>query len=772
MWSFKQCLVILTLHYTIVSSIPVSNGDLDKTTPEMIADEGYPVETHHVTTSDGYILCLHRIPKGKNGESNKKVVFLQHGLLTTSSDWILFGPEASLGYMLADKGYDVWMGNTRGNTYSRNHTKYNPDKDGAFWQFSWNEMGEIDLPTMIDYILQSTGVDGIHYVGHSQGTTSFFVMASEKPEYNSKIKVHIALAPIAYMKHITSPLLKIMAFWEGAIELLFNLIGENEFLPQKGFLHLITETMCSIGVGKLLCENTLFALCGFSLNEMNMTRVPLIMHHTPAGASTKQLLHYAQEIDSGHFRKYDFGLIGNLGKYGSVFPPNYDLGKVKAPVYLIFSHNDWLAGLKDVDRLQNELGNFAGKILVSEESFNHLDFTYVNLESISSSIAAIKELKDKEITNNEDLNKTTPEMITDSGYPVETHYVTTSDGYILCLHRIVPQTKKDDLKTKVIFLQHGILASSSDWILFGPGNSLGYILADQGWDIWMGNARGNVYSRRHTTFDPDIDAEFWDFSWHEIGEIDLPAMIDYVLDSTKTESLYYVGHSQGNTAFYVMASEKPEYNSKIKLQVSLSPVAFLKHMTNPLLKAISIFEQPFHILTNVMGVNEFFPDSGYIQLLAKDMCSYQLGSYVCENIMFVLCGFNPEEISKERVPLILHHSPAGISKHQLYHFAQGIKSGQFRKYDFGVIGNLKKYGKIVAPDYELNNITAPVYLIYANNDRLANIMDVERLYKSLGNCKGKHLVEENSFSHIDFLYGVNSPELVHKHVVNLITNDE
>ncbi len=34
---------------------------------EMIEYWGYPVEEHRVTTDDGYILTMHRIPYGKDG---------------------------------------------------------------------------------------------------------------------------------------------------------------------------------------------------------------------------------------------------------------------------------------------------------------------------------------------------------------------------------------------------------------------------------------------------------------------------------------------------------------------------------------------------------------------------------------------------------------------------------------------------------------------------------------------------------------------------------
>lgn len=105
--------------------------------PELVTKYEYPLESHTITTKDNYILTIHRIPHGKNNaeETNKPVVYLMHGMLCSSADWVLMGPEKGLAYILADLGYDVWMGNARGNTYSRKHVSLEPDYDKSYWKF-------------------------------------------------------------------------------------------------------------------------------------------------------------------------------------------------------------------------------------------------------------------------------------------------------------------------------------------------------------------------------------------------------------------------------------------------------------------------------------------------------------------------------------------------------------------------------------------------------------------------------------------------------------
>ena len=83
------------------------------------------------------------------------MIFLQHGTLDSADDWIINEEQNSIGLRLANEGYDVWLGNSRGNKYSLNTAKKMTDKE--YWDFSFQEMAWYDLPANVKYVLNLTG---------------------------------------------------------------------------------------------------------------------------------------------------------------------------------------------------------------------------------------------------------------------------------------------------------------------------------------------------------------------------------------------------------------------------------------------------------------------------------------------------------------------------------------------------------------------------------------------------------------------------------------
>ncbi|XP_015125978.1 lipase 3 [Diachasma alloeum] len=342
---------------------------------ELISKYGYRGETHRVTTNDGYILEMHRItgPKSNPKPEGKPVIFLMHGLLCSSVDWLIAGPQKALAFMLANAGYDVWLGNSRGNTFSRGHTKYS-SLDKQYWMFSWHEFGTEDLPAMIDYIIQKTGREKIFYAAHSQGTTAYFVMASEKPEYNDKIIVMFAMAPVAYIKHMKSPFFQVLARIDKLVSGAMAVLGRYEFKPTDGFMKEVGTIACQEEIWtQEICLNVIFLIAGFGNDQMNRTLLPAILGHTPAGASSRQFIHYSQLFKSNEFRQYDHGALKNYWIYKQRTPPAYDLSKVTIPVILSYGLNDWLAHPKDVQHLAEKLPNVYIKLRVPNVNFGHMD---------------------------------------------------------------------------------------------------------------------------------------------------------------------------------------------------------------------------------------------------------------------------------------------------------------------------------------------------------------------------------------------------------------
>ena len=279
--------------------------DPDATRPFFVIwrAKGYPVESHKVLTNDGYWLTMFRIPGGK-GESreeakakNKPVIFLQHGVVDSSDAWIMNDEERSPAFMLANQGYDVWLGNSRGNKHSREHQWLDPDDSvdkKTFWDFSFEEMGNHDVKSNVEYILKSTGKQKLAIAAHSQGTSQMMITMTDNLEWwNQKVSIFVCLAGVSRLDHVGSSLLKFL----GGSPIVVNTIralGIDEMFPNKYLQNEAFSLVCS--TFHPIWDFFLEIISDDDTSVNNQERMGVFMGHYPAGASLKCFDHFAQMI--------------------------------------------------------------------------------------------------------------------------------------------------------------------------------------------------------------------------------------------------------------------------------------------------------------------------------------------------------------------------------------------------------------------------------------------------------------------------------------------
>ena len=147
-------------------------------------------EIYRTTTTDGFVLTLYRLLPKAALATKKGAILLQHGAGMDGTDW--FNPgiyqdgnaDTHALFALADEGYDVFIGNNRATDYSNVNTNY-PDADNpnsadyaaqnkAKYDSGWYEMGQYDVPAMLNKVTEVAGVEKATYIGYSQGTTQMF----------------------------------------------------------------------------------------------------------------------------------------------------------------------------------------------------------------------------------------------------------------------------------------------------------------------------------------------------------------------------------------------------------------------------------------------------------------------------------------------------------------------------------------------------------------------------------------------------------------------
>lgn len=352
------------------------------------------------------------------------------------------------------------------------------------------------------------------------------------------------------------------------------------------------------------------------------------------------------------------------------------------------------------------------------------------------------------------------QLVQPAGYPCAEHQIQTKDGFLLGLQRV--SSCDGDLekqKGPPILLLHGLFMGGDAWFLNSATESLGFILADNGFDVWIGNVRGTRWSHGHTSLSED-EKEFWDWSWEELALYDLAGMIDYINPLTKRK-IYVVGHSQG-TIMSFAALTQPDIAKKVEAAALLSPISYLEHITAPLVRLMV----DTHLDTIILaaGFHELNFKSDWGTVLLDDLCDRLVN---CINVLSSITGENCC-LNGSRFDLFFEYEPHPSSAKNLHHLFQMIRKGTFSRYDYGLFKNLRVYGQRKPPAFDLSRIpkSLPLWMAYGGSDELSDWTDLQHTIKELKSVP--ELVYLENYGHVDFILSMKAKEDVYDPMIKFL----
>jgi lysosomal acid lipase/cholesteryl ester hydrolase len=345
---------------------------------DLVSFFGYEAEEHIVQTKDGYLLGLHRLPYRKGEEAvlvntgegsvRKKVVYLHHGLLMNSEVWVCLTEEQRcLPFQLVERGYDVWLGNNRGNKYSKKSTRCSPTSTD-FWDFSMDEFAFHDIPDSIEYILEVTSQPSLSYIGFSQGTAQAFATLSIHPTLNQKVDVFVALAPAMSPAGLHNGVVD--SLMKASPQVVFLAFGRRSILSSTTMWQAILYPPIFVRI----IDISLRMLFNWTGDNISQHQKLAAYPHLYSFTSTKSVVHWFQIIRNRTFQMYDDEVRGPLdvGTSSRYYKPvRYPTRNIKSPVVLVYGGSD---SLVDIDVMLRELP----RTTVAKEipKYEHLDFLW------------------------------------------------------------------------------------------------------------------------------------------------------------------------------------------------------------------------------------------------------------------------------------------------------------------------------------------------------------------------------------------------------------
>ena len=343
-----------------------------------ISNLGLDLEEDTVTTEDRYVNTMWRLTSKDPNNRNGKSVIMQHGLLDGAFTFLILA-EDSLPKKLCDEGYVVYLPYIRGTQFSRSHLDYDSGLTSKYWDFSFDHMAAYDVPANINFVKNRDGVEKVYYIGHSQGSLTFFLAYMNNPEFMEKnIAKFIALGTVPNVNNAPHFLIKL--FDKSKI---LNLIPVKNFLTLPKEVGQVFVPLCT-SKAKFLC-NSILSLAFSGTHEtgrIDYDRLGKnIFLYEPGGTSLQNMKHWIQIYKAKRAQKYDYGLVENLKHYGQTTPPVYDLKKMKGysiPSLMTISDADPFANPQDTLDFVDNIENKKVVNILSLTNYNHIDYFWAD----------------------------------------------------------------------------------------------------------------------------------------------------------------------------------------------------------------------------------------------------------------------------------------------------------------------------------------------------------------------------------------------------------
>jgi len=308
---------------------------------------------------------------------------------------------------------------------------------------------------------------------------------------------------------------------------------------------------------------------------------------------------------------------------------------------------------------------------------------------------------------------------------------------------------------------------------FGEKDTLPYMLANAGFDVWMTNNRGSIYSYEH--INPKLDSndytsDYWDFSFDEMSKYDIIANIKYIKAKTNHEKVNYICHSQGCSQFVLSYTLYPDfYDQSIDkyatMGAALRIFSLNKGFVN-LVKKLKILEiLEFFKLKNIMSFHkEHTKYFGYL-------CSRAL--FICRTVISAIVeDFTTGQIDWEEIAGMYYYQPGGTSLKNLVHWLKVIENGEVRQFDYGKDKNLEIYGDEIPPQYDiekLKQIKFDVFITNSEGDPYCTKANTDLLIEYFASSK-MNIQNIGKYNHLDYLWGKNAHEDIYKHIIEFLNN--